>query len=156
MNLHLLIFILQIENSVGVSGGYGGFSGSLKVDVNTFKQSIDEGSKFMSDKTILTVGGSDLPEPIRVRLIPMYQAVHYDFFKHLKNHRLSGCDSAQSMVQKSQNVKKILAEYPNLKEAQLPKGKISHKLKVRKEGKIHDPVHYTQKLHFLLTLASVS
>ena len=136
-----------------MSGGYGGYSASLKVDVNTFKQSIDEGSKFMSDKTILTAGGSDLPEPIRVRLIPMYKAVHYDFFKHLKNPRLSGCDSAQSMAQKSQNVERILEEYPNLKGAKLPEGKIFHKLTVRKEGKILVPVHYTQKSHFPLTLA---
>ena len=44
----------------------------------------------MSDKTVLTAGGSDLPEPIRVRLIPMYKAVHYDFFKHLKKFSLVG------------------------------------------------------------------
>ena len=141
---------------MGVSGGGGGFSASLKVDVNTFKESINEGSKFMSDKTILTAGGPDLPEPIRVRLILMYEAIHYNFFKHLKNPRLSGCDSAQSMAQKGQNVKRMLAEYPNLKGAILPEGKIYHKLKVRKEGKIRDPVHYTPKSHFPLTLASVS
>ena len=121
-----------------VSGGYGGYSASLKVDVNTIKDSINERSEFMSDKTILTAGGSDLPEPIRVRLIPMYKAVHYDFFKHLKNSRLSGCDSAQSMAQKSENLERILEEYPKLKGAILPEGKISSKLKVfftsRKNG----------------------
>ena len=126
----MLVFILQIGNSVGGSGGYGGYSASLKVDVNIFKQSINEGSKFMSDKTVLTAGGSNLPEPIRVRLIPMYKAVHYDFFKHLKNSRLSGCDSTQSMAQKSGNVERILEEYPKLKGAILPEGKISSKLQV--------------------------
>ena len=92
----------------------------------------------MSDKTVLTAGGSDLPEPISVRLIPMYKAVHYDFFKHLKNSRLSRCDSAQSMAQKSENVERILEEYPKLKGAILPEGKISSKLQVsftsRKNG----------------------
>ena len=156
VNSHLFAFILQIGNSVGVSGGYEGFSASLKVDVNTFKQSIDEGSKFMSDKTVLTSGGSDLPEPIRVQLMPIYKAIHYDFFKHLKNPSLSGCDSAQTMAEKSENVKKILKEYPRLKAAGVAKGNISHKVKARKEGKIRGPFHNNKKSHFPLTFASVS
>ena len=99
---------------MGVSGGFGGFSASLQVDVSTFKESINEGSEFMSDKTILTAGGSDLPEPIRVRLIPMYQAVHYNFFQHLKNPRLSGCNSAQSMAQKVRMLRECWLNTPVL------------------------------------------
>ena len=100
----------------------------------------------MSDKTILTAGGSDLPEPIRVQLMPMYKAVQYDFFKHLKKPLLLGCDFAQSIEEKSKNVERILKEYPNLKGAKFPEGKISHKLKVRKEGKICDPVNISRSL----------
>ena len=132
----MFAFILQIGNSVGVSGGYGGFSASLKVDVNTFKQSIDEGSTFMSDKTVLTSGGSDLPEPIRVQLMPIYKAIHYDFFKHPKNPRLSGCDSAQTVAEKSENVKKILKEYPKLKAAGVAEGNISHRTGKRERSAV--------------------
>ena len=127
-----------------VSGGREGSSGSLEVNVNTFKQFMKEGSEFMSEKTVLSAGGPDLPEPIRVKLLPIYKAVHYDFFKDLKNSGLSGCDSAQSMAQKSENVKRILEEYPKLMKATRPEGKISHKLKVKKDIKIRGPFDFTQ------------
>lgn len=77
---------------MGVSGGYKGFSASLKVDVMKFKQSMKKGSSLSSDKTVLTAGGGDLPEPIKVRLMPIYKAVHIDFFRNLKAPGLSNCN----------------------------------------------------------------
>lgn len=83
---------------------------------------MKEGSSLSKEKTVLTAGGADMPEPIKVKLMPMYKAIHIDFFNNLKNPALLGCSFAQTIGQKSENVKRILKEYPNLKGVHEPVG----------------------------------
>ena len=120
--MKLPLFILQIGNSLSVSGRYKGYEGSLEVDINTFKQSMKAGSRLSTKKMILTTGGEDMPEPIKVKLMPIYKAIDMDFFKDLKYPGLSDCDFPRVIDQKSDSVKKILKKYPNLKGVHEPEG----------------------------------
>ena len=53
---------------MSVGGGFGGYSASLSVNVETFKESMNQNTKFGSSKKVYKSGGPDMPSPIRIKL----------------------------------------------------------------------------------------
>jgi len=68
---------------LSASGGFGGFSASLKVDITKFKESTTDTSKFTENTVEFTSGGADMPEPIKLKLMPIDNAVEDSFFSVL-------------------------------------------------------------------------
>ncbi|KAJ7378958.1 hypothetical protein OS493_019657 [Desmophyllum pertusum] len=58
----------NIGNTVSVSGGYMGYTASLRVDMNRFRESMSESTKFGKHKVVFTSGGPDMPEPIGLKI----------------------------------------------------------------------------------------
>ena len=123
--VYLFIFFLQFSNSVSVSGGYGGVTGSLTVNTDTFKESMSNSTKFGSNKTVFKSGGPDLPEPIKVKLTPIYKAFKMGLFdQHIKGN-LSRCPFSDSFFSKLKtNTIELLKKYPSLKGTVAPRGKL--------------------------------
>ena len=103
------------------SGGYKGFSASLKVDVSKFKESTTDTTNFTENKVEFTSGGPDMPEPIKLKLMPIDKAVEDSFFSVLDQQY-----QCENLAQRKENFKKILQEYPQIKDVSGPQGMISH------------------------------
>ena len=103
------------------SGGYGGFSASLQVDVSKFKESTIDTTEFTENTVKFTSGGPDMPEPIKLKLMPIDDAVEDSFFSVLDQQY-----QCENLAQRKENFKKILEEYPHLNGVSAPEGMISH------------------------------
>ena len=66
-----------------MSGSYLGFSASLKVDVNVFKESMSKNTRFGEHKVVFKSGGPNLPEPIGIKLVPITEAFDPAFYSVL-------------------------------------------------------------------------
>ncbi|XP_068753764.1 uncharacterized protein [Montipora capricornis] len=99
----------NIGASVSASGGYGGFSASLQVDVSKFKESTTDTTNFTENTVKFTSGGPDMPEPIKLTLMPIYKAVEDSFFSVLDQQY-----QCKNLAQRKGNFKKILQEYPQI------------------------------------------
>ena len=116
-----LYLCLQVGNSVSVEGSYGGFSASLAVNVETLRESMNNNTKFGSNKKVLKTGGPDLPEPIKVKLMPIYEALEVRFFTEIRQRR--SCHYSTSFLENlTQNTKRLFRDYPSLKQAKTGKG----------------------------------
>lgn len=104
---------------MSASGGYGGFSASLSVDINKFKESTTDTANFTENKVVFSSGGPDMPEPIKVKLMPIDNAVEDSFFSVLDQQY-----RCENLAQRRGNVKKILQEYPQIKDVSEPQGMI--------------------------------
>ncbi|XP_068755959.1 uncharacterized protein [Montipora capricornis] len=105
----------NIEASVSGSGGYGGFSASLQVDVSKFKKSTIDTTEFTENTVKFTSGGPDMPEPIKLKLMPIDDAVEDSFFSVLDQQY-----QCENLAQRKENFKKILEEYPDLNGVSAP------------------------------------
>ncbi|XP_068753240.1 uncharacterized protein [Montipora capricornis] len=101
--------LVEIAASVSASGGYKGFSASLKVDVSKFKESNTNTTNFTENTVKFTSGGPDLPEPIKLTLMPIDKAVEDSFFRVLDQKY-----QCKNLAQRKENFKKIFKEYPHL------------------------------------------
>ena len=106
---------------MSASGGYGGFSASLQVDISKFKESNTDTTNFTENKVEFTSGGPDMPEPIKLKLMPIGNAVEDSFFSELDQQYR--CDN---LAQRKGNIKRILQEYPQIKDVSEPQGMILH------------------------------
>ena len=107
---------------MSVSGGYGGFSASLKVDVSKFKESTTDTTKFTENTVKFRSGGADMPEPIKLKLMPIHNAIEESFFSVLDQEY-----QCENLAQRKENLKRILQEYPRIKNVSKPQGMmISH------------------------------
>lgn len=118
---HVNALGLQVESSVSSSGRYGTYSASLKVDVSKLKKSSTDTAKFTENTMKFTSGGPDMPEPIKLKLMPIHNAVEDGFFSVLD--RKYRCEN---LAQRKGNLKRILQEYPQIKHLSEPQGMISH------------------------------
>ena len=118
---HINALGLQVGSSVSASGQYGAFSASLKVDVSKLKTSSADTAKFTENTVKFTSGGPDMPEPIKLNLKPIHNAVEDSFFIVLD--RKYRCEN---LAQRKGNLKRILQEYPRIKHVSEPQGMISH------------------------------
>ena len=127
-----------MENSVSVSGGYMGFKASLKVDMKKFKESMSDKTEFGEHKVSFTSGGVDMPEPIGIRIVPIYEAFDVSFYAKLDHQNSARCVHSSELVgTRREHVKKALEEYPKLKKAEVPTGK-KLRWKVRSRENVSD------------------
>ena len=106
---------------MSASGGYGGFSASLQVDLSKFKESTTDTTKFTENTVEFTSGGADMPEPIQLELKPIHNAVEDCFFSDLDPRY-----QCENLAQRKGNFKRILREYPRIKNVSEPQGMISY------------------------------
>ena len=113
-----------MQGAVSVSGSYKGYKASLQVDVQKFRESMSDKTKFGENKQVLTSGGADMPEPIAIKLVPIDVAVQTAFFRSLTGVFPQGCVfTAAQLASKRTAVKKALVEYPTKKGAIKPVGR---------------------------------
>ncbi|XP_078382883.1 uncharacterized protein LOC144665526 [Oculina patagonica] len=111
----------NLESSVSVSGGFKGFKASLKVDMKKFRESMSEKTEFGEDKVKFSSGGPDMPEPIGLKLVPIYEAFDVNFYTAMDHQQSTRCVHSRSLVgSRKVHVKKALKEYPRLKKAVKP------------------------------------
>ncbi len=101
------------------SGGYGRFDASLTVDVNRFKESMSDTSKFTENKVEFTSGGDNLPEPIGVKLLPIHSVIKESFFSALEDKY-----RCENLEQRRNNVERVLQVYPEIEKVTAPQGMI--------------------------------
>ncbi|KAJ7378963.1 hypothetical protein OS493_019662 [Desmophyllum pertusum] len=82
---------------------------------------MSESTKFGEHKVVFNSGGPDMPEPIGLKLVPIYEAFDVNFYTVLDQQISARCVHSQSFVGARKNhVKKALKEYPRLKNAMVP------------------------------------
>lgn len=118
---HINALGLQGGSSVSNSGQYGAYSASLKVDISKLKTSSTDTAKFAENTVKFRSGGPDMPEPIKLKLMPIHNAVEDSFFSVLDQKYRS-----ENLAQRKGNLKRILQEYPRIKHVSEPQGMISH------------------------------
>ena len=100
-----------------------GFSASLKVDVNGFKESMSKDSKFGEHKVVFKSGGPNMPEPIGLKLVPIAEAFDPAFYSVLDQQKSARCVHSNSLLKaRKAAVIRALKEYPGLKKAVKPVG----------------------------------
>lgn len=103
------------KSSVSASGQYGAYSASLKVDVSKLKKSSADTANFTENTVKFRSGGPDMPEPIKLNLMPIHNAVEDSFFIVLdREYR------CENLAQRKGNLKRILQEYPRIKHVSEP------------------------------------
>ena len=106
-----------------MSGSYLGFSASLKVDVNVFKESMSKNTRFGEHKVVFKSGGPNLPEPIGIKLVPITEAFDPAFYSVLDKRSSARCVHSNSLLKARKTaVIRALNEYPRLKKAVKPIG----------------------------------
>ena len=100
-----------------------GYTASLRVDMNRFRESMSESTKFGKHKVVFTSGGPDMPEPIGLKLVPIYVAFKTTFYTARKKQRSPRCVNSRSILERrTMHIKKALNKYPRLKKAVVPAG----------------------------------
>ena len=100
-----------------------GFSASLKVDVNVFKESMSKDSKFGEHKVVFKSGGPNMPEPIGIKLVPITEAFDSAFYSVLAKQWSAQCVHSNSLLkERKAAVIRALNEYPLLKRTVKPAG----------------------------------
>ena len=106
----------QVGTSVSVSGGYGGATGSVSVDVNQFEESEETKKEFGDQQLSYTIGGDDLPEPIQLKLMGIEETFKPKFWSNLDElTKKSSCKrmSLTKLGKFLKNMKKTIEDYPS-------------------------------------------
>ncbi|KAJ7389165.1 hypothetical protein OS493_033251 [Desmophyllum pertusum] len=115
----------NLKGSVSSSGAFQGFTSSLTVNMDKFREQMSEDTKFGENKIVLTSGGMDMPEPIGLKLVPVYEAMNSNFYVVSATRSMSPCKHTDSLLRsRRSNLEKILKDYPRLKRTASPVGKI--------------------------------
>ncbi|KAM7438653.1 hypothetical protein ABFA07_011865 [Porites harrisoni] len=112
----------NLKGSVSAEGAFQGFSSSLSVNMERFREEMSEDTKFGESKITLTSGGMDMPEPIGLRLIPIYEAMSKSFYVASASARNAlPCQHTDSFLNsRRKNLKTILRDYPRVKRVKKP------------------------------------
>ncbi|XP_073258586.1 uncharacterized protein [Porites lutea] len=105
----------NVGSSVSVSGGYGGATGSVSVDVSTFEESEETKKDFGEQQLVYTVGGDSLPEPIQVTLLGIEETLEPKFWSNLGDlQKKKSCKRMSSKKLKKflRNMKQAIKAYP--------------------------------------------
>ncbi|XP_068713918.1 uncharacterized protein [Montipora foliosa] len=107
----------NVEGSLSVSGGYGGGSASVSVDVNKFQESEETSKNFGEQQQTYKIGGEDFPEPIQLELTSVEQTLKLKFWgnmEELKQTPNSPCRKINEKKLKKieANLKTALELYP--------------------------------------------
>ena len=122
-----LIIIFQVENGVSVSGGYGGATASVSVNIGNFDESEESESEFGEQEVTYTIGGDDLPEPIQLKLISIEETLDEKFWGNLdelKTKSGSPCESMNriQLPELKSNIIRALNDYPKRMKAKRATG----------------------------------
>ena len=124
INKPIFPFFSQLQGSVSTEGAFNGFSSSLTVNMDKFREQMTEDTKFGENKIVLTSGGVDMPEPIGLKLIPIFEALKSHFYTVSDARSLSACKHTASLLMtRRNNLEKVLKDYPKLKNTPKPVGK---------------------------------
>ncbi len=121
---------------MSVSGGYMGLKASLSVAFDKFKESSEDTAELTKNKVVFSSGGADMPAPIGLNLLPIDEAFSNSFFRVLSQQF-----QCENLAQRKKNVKQLLSNYPNLKGARSPNGKIESLKEIDRVTK-KDKDHY--------------
>ncbi|KXJ23583.1 hypothetical protein AC249_AIPGENE12409 [Exaiptasia diaphana] len=128
MNVNECKYVITgYAGSVSASGGYGGGSASVTVDVESVSEKMKAGSKFGSEEEKFKIGGGNMPEPIAIRLISiqkMFDVKLYSAYKDTRNSRIPCRFSRRLLSKRSKNIIKALEVYPSTLNVRLPTAKI--------------------------------
>ena len=92
--------------------------------MNKFREQMTEDTKFGEHKIVLTSGGMDMPEPIGLKLVPVYEAMNSNFYTLSDARFGSPCKHTDSLLRsRKSNLQRILKDYPQLKRTKAPVGK---------------------------------
>lgn len=108
-------------NSVSVSGGYGGATGSVSVDVTKFQESEETKKEFGEKQLTYQIGGDDLPEPIQTVLMGIEETLQEKFWSNLNELKKKSPCKRMSNVKLGKflkNMRKAIGEYPGRKGVQ--------------------------------------
>ena len=99
---------------VSVSGGYGGASASVSLDINALDESVDQNTQIGKSLKEFTIGSEDVPLPIHTKLVTIDEAMADSFWT----------DSERSMInQKRVHLEKALTDYAANKRAGIASGR---------------------------------
>ena len=111
-----------------MSGGYGGATGSVSVDVNTFEESEETKKDFGEQQLVYTVGGDSLPEPIQVTLLGIEETLEQKFWSNLGDlQKKKSCKrmSLKKLKKFLRNIKQAIKAYPKEMEVKRAMGMIT-------------------------------
>lgn len=109
--------IFQVGGSVSVSGGYGGFEASVRVDVSKFEESEETTKEFGEEQLTYKIGGATLPEPIQVTLLGIEETLKPKFWSNLEKLKKNLKQSCKGITRLKlrkffKNMAEALKEYP--------------------------------------------
>ena len=106
--------------------------------MDKFREQMTEETKFGEHKIVLTSGGVDMPEPIGLKLIPIFEALKSHFYVVSDARSLSACKHTASLLMaRRNNLEKILKDYPKLKNTRTPVGKYETKYHASHFGRVN-------------------
>lgn len=120
-----LCFVSEVGGSVSASGGYGGFTGSFKVDISKFNEAEETKKETGEKELTYTIGGDDLPEPIQIELMGIEETLQERFWSNLKDLQTRPPCKQMSLTKLktlSSNMGKAIGEYPHRNGVHRPTG----------------------------------
>lgn len=106
---------LQSSVGVSVSGGYGGASASVSLDINALDESVNENTEIGKSLKEFTIGSEAVPLPIYTKLVPIVEAMADNFWD-------SG--EREEIRQKKVHLDKALTDYAANKRARISNGRL--------------------------------
>ena len=97
-----------------MSGGYGGASTSVSLDINALDQLVNQNTNIGTSLGEITIGSEDVPLPIHTKVVAIDEAMADSFWED--NERTV-------MHQKRMHLKKALTDYTANKQAHVNEGK---------------------------------
>ena len=129
-----------------MSGGYGGATGSVSVDVSKFEESEETKKDFGEEQLTYRIGGDDLPEPIKLELMGIEETLRLKFWSNLEElKKKAPCKrmTEAKLVKFKKNMERAIKEYPGRKKVK------------RATGLLLDTGHLLSKiLHSTLTCSA--
>ncbi len=96
-----------------VGAGFGKFSGSISIDVNTLNENINQNTAIGRETQVFTIGSREIPLPLHVKVVPITVAL---------NDQLWAIASRNVLRKKRANMIKALNDYPKNKNADIGAG----------------------------------
>lgn len=108
-----------------VGGSYAGFSASVAMDFDKFKQSSTFSQNYGSHQYTLQSGSDSLPEPISLKLKTIDLAldpIYWQRYDELVASGICASDDQQHLQTRKSNLERALTEYAAYKMAPTPSG----------------------------------
>lgn len=117
--------MLQGGFGMEVGGSYAGFSASVAMDFDKFKQSSTFSQNYGSHQYTLQSGSDSLPEPISLKLKTIDLAldpIYWQRYDELVASGICASDDQQHLQTRKSNLERALTEYAAYKMAPTPSG----------------------------------